>query len=114
MTGPTPRQSPSPTTAGLSGRQVIGVGLIGGVVGLLLGLLLRTLVARTPVQLPSGALFWLVLVLSAMGALAAMAVEAVRQLQVSNPDPEYHAAQARHRRLAQERRQRRRAGRGPR
>jgi hypothetical protein len=45
--------------------------------------------------------------LTVMGGLAAMAVEAVRQLQVSHPDPDYHAAQAHHRRLAQERRQRR-------
>lgn len=89
------------------GRQVIWAGLIGGIGGWLLGLFLRTIVARTPTQLPSYALFWLVVVLAAIGGLGAMAVEAVRQLQVNNPDPAYHRLQQQRQRLAAERRSRR-------
>jgi hypothetical protein len=89
------------------GRQVVWAGLIGGVGGWLLGLFLRTIVARTPTQLPSYALFWLVVVLAAMGCLGAMAVEAVRQLQVNNPDPAYHRLRQQRQRQAAERRSRR-------
>lgn len=97
-----------PTTpSGFCGRQVIWAGVICGCGGLMLGLFLRTIVARTPTQLPSYALFWLVVVLGCMGALAGMAVEAVRQLQTSNPDPQYHPFQQHQRRLAEDRRLRR-------
>ena len=102
MTGHRP-----PTPHGFCGRQVVCAGVICGAGGLMLGLFLRTIVARTPTQLPSYALFWLVVVLGSMGALAGMAVEAVRQLQTSNPDPQYHPFQQRQRRLAEERRRRR-------
>lgn len=44
----------------------------------------------------------LVVVLGSMGTLAGMAVEAVRQLQTSNPDPHYHPFQQHQRRLAEE------------
>jgi hypothetical protein len=89
------------------GRQVIWAGLVAGGGGLLLGIFLRTIVERTPTQLPSYALFWLVVMLTAMGALGGMAVEAVRQLQVSNPDPSYHPTRLRRQWLADERRRRR-------
>lgn len=95
----------------IRGRQVVWAGLVGGLGGLVLGLFLRTIVERTPTQLPSYALFWLVLMLSAMGCLGAMAVEAVRQLQVTNPDPAYHQWQLQRQRLASERRRRRNPGR---
>jgi hypothetical protein len=89
------------------GRQVIWAGLIAGSGGLLLGFFLRTIVERTPTQLPSYALFWLVVVLTAMGALGGMALEAVRQLQVSNPNPSYHPVRQRRQWLADQRRRRR-------
>lgn len=89
------------------GRKVIWAGLIAGSGGLLLGFFLRTIVERTPIQLPSDALFWLVVVLTAMGALGGMAVEAVRQLQVSNPNPSYHQLRQRRQWLANQRRRRR-------
>ncbi|MEB3265245.1 MAG: hypothetical protein VKN13_01370 [Cyanobacteriota bacterium] len=50
--------------------------------------------ATTPTQLSANDLFWCTLLLSGFGMVAGMAVEAVRQLQRINPDPEYH----RHRR----------------
>ncbi|MFM7360722.1 MAG: hypothetical protein ACKO25_02635 [Cyanobium sp.] len=68
---------------------MLWVGLVGGAGGLTVGLFLRTIVARTPTQLPGYALFWLTLVLAVMGTVAGMAVEAVRQLQSGNPDPAY-------------------------
>lgn len=90
------------------GRQVVWVGMIGASGGLLLGLFLRTIVARTPTQLPSYALFWLVLLLAVVGCLGAMAIEVVRQLQASSPDPAYHHLRQQRLRQAAERRQRRR------
>jgi hypothetical protein len=89
------------------GSQVLWAGLVCGTGGLTVGLFLRTIVARTPTRLPSYALFWLVLVLGVMGTLAGMAVEAVRQLQSSNPDPAYHHGQQQQHRLAEERLRRR-------
>ncbi len=89
-----------------SGLQVIWAGLMFGSAGLTISLFLHTIVARTPVRLPSNALFWLAILLSGMGALAGMAVESVRQLQSNSPDPEYHLSQLQQR-LAAERRQRR-------
>jgi hypothetical protein len=44
-------------------------------------------------------LFWSTVLAGGFGVVAGMAVEAVRQLQESNPDPEYHRQlQARRRR----------------
>jgi hypothetical protein len=102
-----PNPQPPPRNE-FCGRQVIWAGVVSGLGGLLLGLFLRTIVARTPNQLPGDALPWLVMVLAAMGTVAGMAVESVRQLQSSNPDPEYHQTRQLQRRLARERLQRRR------
>ncbi len=99
---PQPRR-PSQRPGDFCGRQVIWVGLIGGVGGFLLGQFLRVIVARTPNQLPSQALSWLMLLLAAMGCLGAMAIEAVRQLQVSNPNPAYHRLRQQRQRQAEER-----------
>lgn len=102
---PMDRRSP-PGPSGFRGIQVLWVGLVGGAGGLTVGLFLRTIVARTRTSLPDYALFWLVLVLGVMGALAGMAVEAVRQLQSGSPDPAYHYGRQQQR-LAQERLRRR-------
>ena len=114
--GTPPPQTATPRPTGtaesrtaFSGRQVVWAGVVCGSGGLMVGLFLRAVVARSTVQLPSYSLFWLVLVLGAMGCLGGMAVEAVRQLQCSNPDPQYHPFQRQHRRLAEERHRRRQA-----
>jgi hypothetical protein len=99
---PMDRRSPA-GPSGFRGSQVLWVGLLGGAGGLMVGLFLRTIVARTPTSLPDYALFWLLLVLGVMGALAGMAVEAVRQLQSGSPDPAYHHSRQQQQRLAQER-----------
>jgi hypothetical protein len=100
-------RSPANARSGFRGSQVLWAGFVCGAGGLTVGLFLRTIVARTPTRLPGYALFWLVVVLGVMGTLAGMAVEAVRQLQSSSPDPAYHARQQRQRHLAEERLRRR-------
>jgi len=87
--------APSPP---LSGRRVLCAGLLTGLGGLAISLFLRSIVANTPLRITPHALFWSTVVLTASGALAGMAVEAVRQLQETNPDPEYHRQVARGRR----------------
>jgi len=79
--------APSPP---LSGLRVLFAGMITGLGGLAIALFLRSIVANTPLRITPVALFWSTVVLAASGALAGMAVEAVRQLQESNPEPEYH------------------------
>ncbi len=98
---------PEGARSGFRGSQVLWAGFVCGAAGLTVGLFLRTIVARTPTRLPGYALFWLALVLGVTGTLAGMAVEAVRQLQSSNPDPAYHARQQRQRLMAEERLRRR-------
>ena len=72
------------------GSKILAVGLITAALGLACALFLRRIVARTPAQLSPTALFWLLVLLPAFGLVAGMAVEAVRQLQVASPEPEYH------------------------
>lgn len=74
----------------LSGRRVLCAGMLTGVVGLAIALFLRSIVEHTPLRITPQALFWSTVVLGGFGVVAGMAVEAVRQLQESNPEPEYH------------------------
>jgi hypothetical protein len=85
----TPRPPDQPQTR-FRGRQILAVGLIGAALGLAFALFLRRIVARTPAQMSAAALFWLLVLLPAFGLIAGMAIEAVRQLQVASPEPEYH------------------------
>jgi hypothetical protein len=86
-----PAQPPlPPPQRRFRGRQILAVGLIGAALGLALALLLRRIVARTPAQMPPSAQFWLLVLLPGFGLVAGMAIEAVRQLQVASPEPEYH------------------------
>jgi hypothetical protein len=78
---------------------VVAAGLIAGTGGLAIALFLRAIVANTPVRVSSYTLFWSTVLVGGFGVVAGMAVEAVRQLQESNPDPEYRRQnQARRRR----------------
>jgi len=81
-------QSPRP----LCGRRVVSTGLVTGAAGLAIALFLRTVVAHTPVRVSERTLFWSTVLVSGFGLVAGMALEAVRQLQLSNPDPEYQRA----------------------
>lgn len=68
---------------------MVASGLVTGAAGLAIAQFLRTLVAHTPVRVSERTLFWDTVLVSGFGLVAGMAVEAVRQLQLSNPDPEY-------------------------
>lgn len=74
----------------LSGRRVLSAGLLTGVVGLAIAQFLRAIVANTPLRITPEALVWSTVVLGGFGVVAGMAVEAVRQLQESSPEPDYH------------------------
>jgi hypothetical protein len=78
-----------PSLAPLSGRRVVLAGLISGAAGLAVALFLRAIVANTPVRVSSYTLFWGTVLLGGFALAAGMALEAVRQLQQSNPDPAY-------------------------
>ncbi len=80
---------PTPCPA-LSGRRVLCAGMLTGLVGLAIAQFLRSIVAHTPLRVTPQALFWSTVVLGGFGVVAGMAVEAVRQLQESNPEPDYH------------------------
>ena len=100
---PTPPPPSGPPQLPLNGRRVVAAGLIAGTGGLAIALFLRAIVANTPVRVSSYTLFWSTVLVGGFGVVAGMAVEAVRQLQESNPDPEYRR---------QHQAQRRRGGRG--
>ena len=98
--GSSPERSPTASPR-FRGRQILAVGLVGAGLGLGLALMLRRIAARTPAQISATAQFWLLVLLAGFGLVAGMAIEAVRQLQVASPEPEYHPRDA-------QRRQRRR------
>ena len=99
----TPPPPPAAPSRPLSGRRVVAAGLIAGTCGLAIALFLRSVVANTPVRVNSYTLFWSTVLVGGFGVVAGMAVESVRQLQQSSPEPEYH----RHRSLRQRPEQRR-------
>lgn len=75
---------------------MVAAGLIGGMGGLVLAFVLRSLVANTPVRVSAEALFWGTVLAGAFGLVAGMAVEAVRQLRDHNPDPAYRRGRRGH------------------
>jgi hypothetical protein len=78
--------APSP----LSGRRVLGAGLVIGAITLAIALFLRALIANTPARVTEDTLFRVTVLAGVSGLLAGMAVEAVRQLRDRHPDPAYH------------------------
>ena len=73
----------------LNGRRIVLTGLVGAGLGLAVSVFLQTVVRNTPVSVSSYAVFWFRILLAAFGGLGGMAIETVRQLQVTNPDPAY-------------------------
>jgi hypothetical protein len=84
-----PKPLPPDASPVFSGRRVVGSGLVVGAVGLAIAFFLRAVVANTPVRVNDYTLFWATVLAGGFGLVAGMAVEAVRQLQRSNPDPAY-------------------------
>lgn len=76
------------------GRSVVTALLLGSGLGAFLALMFRIAVSNTPVQVNPQTFFWWVILLSAAGAVAGMALESVRQLQAGSSDPEFHRRQA--------------------
>ena len=86
---PPPAVGPERPLRPLSGGRVVASGLVTGGAGLAIAQFLRTVVAHTPVRVSERTLFWDMVLVSGFGLVAGMAVEAVRQLQLRSPDPEY-------------------------
>ncbi|MCT0219254.1 hypothetical protein KQ304_09625 [Synechococcus sp. CS-1329] len=83
----------------LNGRRIVVTGVVGGLIGLAVSLFLESVVAHTPATVSSYAQFWFRVMLGAFGSLAGLAIETVRQLQATNPDPSYrHSTKGRNRR----------------
>jgi hypothetical protein len=72
------------------GRSVVTALLLGSGFGAFLALLFRIAVSNTPVQVNPQTFFWWVILLSAAGGVAGMALESVRQLRDSSSDPGFH------------------------
>lgn len=71
------------------GRRVVGAMLAGTGIGLLIAFFMKTTIDQSSVTLPPRRIFWLFLIASGSGGLTGLAVESMRQLQASNPDPAY-------------------------
>jgi hypothetical protein len=71
-------------------RRILAAGLVGAVLGALLALMLHAVVTHTPVEVSARTFALYFTIFSAFGAVAGLTLEAVRQLQVRNPDPAYH------------------------
>jgi hypothetical protein len=76
------------------GRSVVTALLLGSGLGASLALMFRIAVRNTPVQVNPQTFFWWMILLSAAGAVAGMALESVRQLQAGSSDPEFQRRQA--------------------
>lgn len=89
--GPPPAGTPPPRPPSpVRGSRIVVAGVVGGGAFLAISQFLLAIIATTTVRLSSYTAFWGTLLLGAFGLVAGMAVEAVRQLQAANPDPEYH------------------------
>ena len=92
-----PTRTPTGGAPSFSSGRVLAAGLVSGAGGLAVALFLRVILANTTVRVNSYTPFWFTVLLAGFGFVAGMALESVRQLQQSSPEPEYH----RHRSLRQ-------------
>ena len=79
----------------LKGHRIVVTGVAGASLGLAVSLFLQVLINNTPVSVSSYAFFWFRILLAAFGSLVGMAIETVRQLQATNPDPAYRQRRGR-------------------
>ena len=63
---------------------------VGAALGVLLAVLMHSIMRNTPADLPLSRLQAFYGILVASGALAAFAIESIRQLQASSPEADYH------------------------
>ena len=71
-------------------RRILVAGVVGAVLGASLALMLHAVVTHTPVEVSPRTFALYFTIFSAFGAVSGLTLEAVRQLQVRNPDPAYH------------------------
>jgi NhaP-type Na+/H+ and K+/H+ antiporter len=62
----------------------------GAALGVFLAVLMHSIMRHTPADLPLSRLQALYGILVSSGALAAFAIESIRQLQASSPEADYH------------------------
>jgi len=85
----------APPPVPLNGRRIVLTGLVGCLLGLLVSVFFQAIVAHTPVTVSSYTQFWFRLLLGTFACLAGLAIETVRQLQATNPDPAYRQSSRR-------------------
>ncbi len=76
-----------------SGTRVLIALLVGFLFGGLVALFLRTVISNTPVDLHSQRLNLFFTMITLSGALGAVVIETMRQLQQSSTEAEYHRRQ---------------------
>ena len=76
-----------------SGTRVLIALLVGFLLGGLVALFLRTVISNTPVDLHSQRLNLFFIMVTLSGALGAVVIESMRQLQQSSTEAEYHRRQ---------------------
>ena len=76
-----------------SGTRVLIALFLGLLIGGLVALFLRTVISNTPVDLHSQRLNLFFIMVTLSGALGAVVIETMRQLQQSSIEAEYHRCQ---------------------
>ena len=76
-----------------SGTRVLIALLVGLLLGGLVAFFLRTVISNTPVDLHSQRLNLFFTMITLSGALGAVVIETMRQLQQSSTEAEYHRSQ---------------------
>ncbi|KZR68210.1 MULTISPECIES: hypothetical protein [Prochlorococcus] len=74
----------------VSGARVLIALLVGFLLGGLVALFLRTVISNTPVDIHSQRLNLFFIMVTLSGALGAVVIESMRQLQQSSTEAEYH------------------------
>ena len=86
-------RSRSKTNKPFSGTRVLIALLVGFLLGGLVALFLRTVISNTPVDIHSQRLNLFFIMVTLSGALGAVVIESMRQLQQSSTEAEYHRRQ---------------------
>ena len=76
-----------------SGTRVLIALLVGLLLGGLVAFFLRTVISNTPIDLNSQRLNLFFIMVTLSGALGAVVIETMRQLQQSSTEAEYHRRQ---------------------
>ena len=86
-------RSRSITNKPFSGTRVLIALLVGFLLGGVVAIFLRTVISNTPVDIHSQRLNLFFIMVTLSGALGAVVIESMRQLQQSSTEAEYHRRQ---------------------